>query len=316
MASLITNPNEFSPMTDIMYGSPKPYGPGKKVPVLNKKTKRGLIIRCPWMLTYGAAGFVKKDSGDEPDMKKVSMSLQFPRDEFDNEKTREFLQTMKDIEEQVLLDVFKHRSDWLGNSEFEDVREMKALFKRNLKYPKDKQTGKLDTTRPPSFGVKIPLDDKTQVYRTEVFNMNRKQLYPNNTDIPITEVISKSCMVACNLYCAGIWFAGGQFGILWQLNQAMVKPSENLKKGQCYIPSIDEDGNEIEVSEDIEQEEQSDKVEKDPENHTSDGEDESHEVSAVEPVAVTIQDDAPDIPASEPPESKKRVVKKSKGKEV
>jgi hypothetical protein len=244
MASLISNPTDFSPKNDIMYGVPKPYGPGKKVPVLNKKTKRGLVIRCPWLLTYGANGYVNpKSPNDEPDMSKVSMSLQFPRDEFGNDKTQDFLKTVKEMEEQILNDAFKHCRDWLGQA-FEDVREMKALYTPILKYPMDKMTGTRDKTRPPTMQIKIPLDQKTSTYRTEVFNMNRSQLYPSD-EISIIDVITKGCMVACNLYCAGIWLAGGKFGVIWNLSQAMVKPSENFKKGECYIPLVDEEGNVI-----------------------------------------------------------------------
>lgn len=304
MASLITNPNEFSAKTDIMYGAPKPYGPGKKVPVMNKKTKRGLVIRCPWMLTYGANGYAK-NKGDEPDMSKVSLSLQFPRDEFANDKTNEFLQTMKDMEEQILNDAFKHCRDWL-NTPYEDVREMKALYTPILKYPKDKVTQMRDKTRPPTIQVKIPRDEKTQIYRTEVFNVSRTQLYPTEEGACITEAIPAHSMVACNLYCAGIWLAGGKFGVIWNLSQAMVKPSEGFKKGECYIPAIDEDGNPI-VTDDNSQDETDNNVDKKPSNHESDGEDEPpQEPQSSEPVP------EPE-PVKEAP--KKKAVKKG-GKDV
>jgi hypothetical protein len=303
MASLITNPNEFSVKTDIMYGSPKPYGPGKKVAVMNKNTKRGLIIRCPWMLTYGASGYVDPKKPDvEPDMTKVSLSLQFPRDEFSNDKTNEFFKTIQDMDEQILNDVFKHSREWLGTP-YEDVREIKALYTNMLSYPKDKVTQLRDKTRPPTMKVKIPRDDKTMQYRTEVFDMKRVQLYPNSDDIEINDVIPRGSMVACNLYCAGIWFAGGKFGVIWNLQQAMVKPSDNLKKGECYLPSVDEDGNPIEVvSQPIEEEKP-----KVADTHESDGEDEQ---PAEEPVA-----EAPTVeePVKEAP--KKKAVKKG-GKEV
>jgi hypothetical protein len=303
MASLITNPSEFNASTDLMYGAPKPYGPGKKVPVMSKKTKRGLVLRCPWMMTYGANGYVNpKDPSGEPDMNKVSLSLQFPREEFHNDNTREFLQTMKDIEEQILNDAFKHCRDWL-NTPYEDVREMKALYTPILKYPKDKATQMRDKTRPPTIQVKIPLDDKTKTYRTEVFNVSRTQLYPNEDDVSIVETIPPQSMVACNLYCAGVWIAGGKFGVIWNLSQAMVKPSEGFKKGECYIPAVDEDGNPIGES-DVPS---SPKEEEKPSNHDSDGEDEPPQQAESSPVVEEPE------PVKEAP--KKKAVKKG-GKEV
>jgi hypothetical protein len=294
MASLITNPNEFSAKSDLMYGSPKPYGPGKKVPVMNKNTKRGLIIRCPWMLTYGAGGYVNpKEPGSEPDMTKVSMTLQFPRDEFANDKTNEFLKTIQEMDEQILNDVFKHSRDWLGTPA-EDVREIKRSYTNILSYPKDKTTQLPDKTRAPTMKVKIPRDDKTMTYRTEVFNTTRTQLYPNDNDVEITEVIPKGSMVACNLYCAGIWIAAGKFGVIWNLQQAMVKPSDNLKKGECYIPAVDEDGNPIE--EQPASEAQEEKPVTVQANFESDGEDEAP------------KDEEPKEPEPEAP--KKKTVKK------
>jgi hypothetical protein len=302
MASLITNPNEFSVKTDLMYGSPKPYGPGKKVPVMNKNTKRGLIIRCPWMLTYGANGFVNpKDPMAEPDMAKVAMSLQFPRDEFANDKTNEFLKTIQEMDEQILNDVFKHSKEWLGTPA-EDVREIKRSYTNILSYPRDKTTQLPDKTRPPTMKVKIPRDDKTMQYRTEVFDMKRTQLYPNDNDVEITEVIPKGSMVACNLYCAGIWIAAGKFGVIWNLQQAMVKPSDSLKKGECYIPAVDEDGNPIEVESQPVEEESKPKIQ---DTHDSDGEEEP-------PVEEVAKEEEP-APVKEAP--KKKTVKKG-GKEV
>jgi hypothetical protein len=297
MASLITNPNEFCAKTDLMYGAPKPYGPGKKVPVLNKKTKRGLVIRCPWLLTYGANGYVNpKEPNSEPDMSKVSMSLQFPRDEFATDKTREFLQTIQEMEDQILNDAFKHSRDWLGQV-FEQPGYMKALYTPLLNYPMDKQAGVRDRTRAPTIKVKIPRDEKTQQYRTEIFNVTRTQLYPNEDDVPITEIIPKGSMVACNLYCAGIWVAGGKFGVIWNLSQAMVKPSESFKKGECYLPSVDEDGNPIEEQNKVEVVSDTPK-EAVQDNHESDGEDEHPPQPVVEEPPHVVE------------EPKKKVVKK------
>lgn len=306
MASLITNPNEFSAKTDLMYGAAKPYGPGgKKVPVLNKKTKRGLVIRCPWLLTYGANGYVNpKEPNMEPDMSKVSLSLQFPQAAFSTEKTREFFQTIQEMEDQILNDAFKNSREWFGQV-YPQVDFLRMIFIPMLSYPKNKQTLEIDKTRDPTLKVKIPRDDKTGLYRTEVFNVNRTQLYPNDEDIPITEVIPKGSMVACNLYCAGIWFVGGKFGVAWNLSQAMVKPSESFKKGECYLPSVDEDGNPIEEQEQGSAEEKP-VVEKAsvPDNHASDGEDEA----PTEPEVVKEEE-----PVKEEP--KKKVVKKG-GKAV
>jgi hypothetical protein len=148
--------------------------------------------------------------------------------------------------------------------------------------------------------VKIPHDMKTLTHRTEVFDVKRTQLYPNDNGVEVTEVIPKGSMVACNLYCAGIWLAGGKFGVIWNLSQAMVKPSDSLKKGECYIPAVDEDGNPIE-----ETDEKAEEVKPAKSNVESDGED--------EPAAESESTPEPEPePVKEAP--KKKAVKKG-GKE-
>ena len=206
------------------------------------------------------------------------------------------------MEDQILNDAFKHSRDWLGQV-YEQPGYMKALYTPLLNYPMDKQAGVRDRTRAPTIKVKIPRDEKTQQYRTEVFNVSRTQLYPNEEDISITEIIPKGSMVACNLYCAGIWVAGGKFGVIWNLSQAMVKPSESIKKGECYLPSVDEDGNPIEEQN---KEESISDTPKDTvkNNHESDGEDESP-VQPLQPAVEVVEE-----PPAVVEEPKKKIVKK------
>jgi hypothetical protein len=173
------------------------------------------------------------------------MSLQFPREEFETDKTREFLSTLKKMEEEVFKAAFKHRIEWF-NVNYEDPREMKALYTPFIKYPNDKtKPGGKDKDRAPTLQVKIPYDPKNNKYNVEIFDMKPKeanQLFPNDDNISIEEIITKGSSVACNLYCGGIWIVGNKFGVTWKLQQARVKPAENFERGKCYIPSVDENG--------------------------------------------------------------------------
>lgn len=306
MSSLVTTATEFSPES-MLFGTPKANGKGgKSIQILNPKTKRGLVIACPMMMTWGAAPFKNpNDPTSVPDHTKLTMSLQFPREEFETDKTREFLSTMKKMEEEVFKAAFKHRIEWF-NVDYEDPREMKALYTPFIKYPNDKtKPGGKDKDRAPTLQVKIPYDPKNNKYNVEIFDMKPKdasQLFPNDDNISIEEIITKGSSVACNLYCGGIWIVGNKFGVTWKLQQARVKPAENFERGKCYIPSVDDNGETI--TETLDESEQ-------PQERVATtfiADDEQSAEQASDPVS----EPAEDVKAEAP----KKVVKKAGGKKA
>ena len=94
MASMIVDPADFIPAEHILFTKPKINAKGgKSIGIINSATKRSLQLSFPLMLNYGAQRYDNDDG-----TYKLVMSLQFPRDEFANEETRELLKTMKEFE--------------------------------------------------------------------------------------------------------------------------------------------------------------------------------------------------------------------------
>lgn len=225
MASMVVTASEFSPASNMLYTKPKANNAGgKSVGILNTLSRKALYIQTPLMMCWGANEY------DNPQGKSYDMCLQFPREEFSNPATQQFLKVMLEFEAKIKSDARANSRDWLGKANMsEDVID--ALFSPMLKYPKT-PTGDPDKTRSPTLKVKLPL--YSGEYKFDLFDTQNNKLLTSPTETPTT-VIPKGSEVACILICGGVWFANGKFGVTWKAYQIVVKPSETLEKGICHI---------------------------------------------------------------------------------
>jgi hypothetical protein len=225
MASMVVTASEFSPASNMLYTKPKANNAGgKSVGILNTLTRKALYLQTPLMMCWGANEY------DNPQGKSYDMCLQFPREEFSNPATQQFLQVMLEFEAKIKADARANSRDWLGKANMsEDVID--ALFSPMLKYPKT-PTGDPDKTRSPTLKVKLPL--YSGEYKFDLFDTQNNKLLNSPSETPTT-MIPKGSEVACILICGGVWFANGKFGVTWKAYQVVVKPSETLEKGICHI---------------------------------------------------------------------------------
>ena len=92
----IVSATSFNPNKDVGYAKSKTNkSGGKSVNITNTTTGQTLYLSTPLMLTWGAQMFADEHTG----RKSYTMSLQFPRDDYKNEQTDQFLEVMKDFEE-------------------------------------------------------------------------------------------------------------------------------------------------------------------------------------------------------------------------
>jgi hypothetical protein len=225
MASMVVTASEFSPASNMLYTKPKANNAGgKSVGILNTLSRKALYLQTPLMMCWGANEY------DNPQGKSYDMCLQFPREEFSNPATQQFLQVMLEFEAKIKADARANSRDWLGKANMsEDVID--ALFSPMLKYPKT-PAGDPDKTRSPTLKVKLPL--YSGEYKFDLFDTQNNKLLTSPSETP-TMMIPKGSEVACILICGGVWFANGKFGVTWKAYQIVVKPSETLEKGICHI---------------------------------------------------------------------------------
>jgi len=200
---------------------------GKSIRVTGSNNKGSLILSTPLMLTWGVNEYVDEQSGK----RSYDLSLQFPKEEYKTEATTAFLEKILAFQEQIKSDALTHSKEWLNKSKT-SAEVIDALFHPIVRYPKDQNTGEPDTTRAPTFRIKLSYWESE--FDCEIYDMNQQPLFPNTDGISPVDLITKGTMIATVIRCGGIWNANGKFGCTWKLVQAVVQPRASLK-GRCLI---------------------------------------------------------------------------------
>lgn len=272
---------------------------GKAISLISKQTNRSLHISTPMMMVWGVQDFIG-DNGESDG--KWSMSLNFPNDEYKKPATDVFLQKVKDFENQILDDAVRNSELWWGEEMSREV--CKHTFFPFLKYSKNKDTKKIDPSKPPSIKAKVPFYDGK--WGLEIYDTKEQLVFPSDDKdkIHLTPVdfIPKLSQVACVLQCGGIWIGGKGWGLTWKVIQCVVKPREIVSVyGKCHIQLSSDDREAID-SQKIPDEDAEDEVE--PQTKPS-----------AKPVTVfdtSAADSDEEVEQEEPPTpSVKKVVKKA-----
>jgi len=204
---------------------------GKSINIISTQTNRSLHVSTPLMMTWGISDYVDEKTGESDG--KFSMSLNFPNSDYETKNTTEFLNKLKAFENQILDDAVRNSEAWFGEEMSREVA--KHTFFPFLKYSKDKQTKKIDTTKPPSIRAKVP--NYSNRWAVEVYDTKGTMLFPcDNENMTPMDFVPKKSNVACVLQCGGLWFGGKGWGVTWKLIQCVVKPQETQSVyGRCHI---------------------------------------------------------------------------------
>ena len=203
---------------------------GKSISIISKQTNRMLHISTPLMMTWGISDFVD-DKGESDG--KFSISLNFPNDEYRTPATDEFLEKLKQFENQILDDAVHNAESWWGEAMSREV--CKHTFFPFLKYSKNKDTKKVDLTRPPSIRAKVPF--YSGKWGVEIYDTASNLIFPCEMEnVTPMDFVPKLSRVACGLQCTGIWIGGKGWGLTWKMFQCIVKPREVVSvMGRCQI---------------------------------------------------------------------------------
>jgi hypothetical protein len=210
------------------------------------------------MMTWGVQDFIG-DNGESDG--KWSMSLNFPNDEYKKPATDVFLQKVKDFENQILDEAVKNSELWWDTEMSREV--CKHTFFPFLKYSKNKDTKKIDPSKPPSIKAKVPFYDGK--WGLEIYDTKEQLIFPSDdkdkTHLTPVDFIPKLSQVACVLQCGGIWIGGKGWGLTWKMIQCVVKPREIVSVyGKCHIQLSSDDREAID-SQKIPDEDAEDEVE-------------------------------------------------------
>ena len=293
----------FNAKTDVTFTKAKVNANGRKqIGILSSKNKKSVHLSTPLMLTWGVNEYTDDNTGT----KSYDMALQFPNDEYNNPDCIQFLKNMQELETRVKEDAITNCKDWLNKNKITSDA-VDALWTPMLRYPKDKDSGDYDYSRPPTLKVKIPFWEG-EYKNVEIYDDKEEQLFPNTGNVFPNELISKGSQVATLISCGGIWVANGKFGITWRLFQAVVKPRVSLA-GKCHISLSKQDKDKlINTSANSDDEEVHDEVT----NTTLVNDSDDEEVEVVPPSENTINQVKEEVKTvvNEDMPKKKKVVKK------
>jgi hypothetical protein len=233
-AQSIISGTTFNPSTDIKYAKVKVNNSGgKSVGILNATTNTALNLQTPLMLTWGVNENTDKKTGE---VQSYSMALQFPSDEYKTANISRFFAVMQTFEAKIKQDAITNSKEWFGKAMSAEV--IGAIFNPVLSYSKNPQTGEPDHTKNPTLRVKLPFYDG-EWKGIEIYDSNQHVLFPNSDGKSPKDLITKGSDAALIITCGGLWFAGGSFGVIWRLAQAVLKPKPTLS-GRCHI-QLDDD---------------------------------------------------------------------------
>jgi hypothetical protein len=228
---VVIETSEWVP-SQIKYMAPKVNDRGgKSINMISKQTNRSLHISTPLLMTWGITDFVDEKTGESDG--KYSLSLQFPNEEYSNKSVRDFLQKLKEFESQILEDAVANSELWWG--EEMALAVCKHTFFPFIKYSRNKDTKKIDLTKPPSIRAKVPYYDGK--WNVELYNTKSELIFPcEQAHLTPVDFVPKQSQIACILQCGGIWIGGKGWGLTWKLVQGIVKPREIVSVfGKCHI---------------------------------------------------------------------------------
>ena len=296
--------------SNIRYMAPRINDRGSKsVAVISTQSNRALYVSSPLLMTWGISDYV--DEKGESD-NKFNMSLVFPNEDYATPTSTEFLSKLKSFEEQILNDAVRNSEVWWGKKKSREVIE--DNFFPFIKYPKDKNGGGLDITRPPSMRAKVPNYDGR--WNVEIYDTENKLIFPcDNENLTPMDFVPKKSNVACVLQCGGLWFGGKGWGVTWRLNQCVVKPHiQESVFGRCHIELSSDDKATIEqqpIAENVNDSDDEDGPSIPASSTVVDDSDDDEPEPVVEPEPEPVVEPEPEpVVEPEPQPVKKKVVKK------
>ena len=228
--AIVLSVNEWNP-SNFKFMQPKVSSLGAKtISLISSQTNRSLHLSTPLMMTWGISDFVdEKGEGGG----KFTMSLNFPSDDYKTQPTDDFLQKIKQFENAIIDKAVEYSEAWWGETMSREV--IKHMLFPLLKYSKNKDTKKIDMTRPPAVRVKVPCYEGQ--WNVEVYDTKMTMLFPSEDEsLTPLDFVPKLSNVACVIQCTGVWIGGKGWGVSWKLVQAIVKPRETQSVfGKCHV---------------------------------------------------------------------------------
>lgn len=214
------------------------YG-GKTVGI--KYNGKRFVIQTPKMyLPYGLSEYQVTDTnGNNTGDVKYSLDLSFKGWNSENKTaTKTFYQCMNGLDNTLVQQGVENRVAWF-KSKTHTTEVVKALYSTTVRRSKDRETGEVTDKWPPTMKAKLYRKDDGS-FKCETYNSKRE-------NVDFESSVTKGCYVQALLGCTGVWFAGGKFGLSWNVQQMIVHPARRIT-GFSFLDDED-DSEDVTVTE-------------------------------------------------------------------
>ena len=210
------------------YSDMRPFGDHAKVIYVSHK-QEPVIIQTPLMkCPYGLGRF------DDGEKTKYSLDLSLGGD---NKSVNSLKTLLESIDDKVLNDSTTNSLAWFKKkNQSRDVSQ--ALFSSSVKVATE--NGEPTDKYPPTFKIKVP-SYKDEFNKVLCYDDSKQSI-----ESDLRNLIPKGQNVRCIVRLAGVWFAGGKFGLTWDLLQVKLTPRAQIKEYAFQDESEDEDEDNVE----------------------------------------------------------------------
>jgi hypothetical protein len=126
---------------------------------------------------------------------------------------KEFMNVMKQIDEKMIEEGVKNSMSWFKDDDM-PKEVMKKLYTPSVKYSKDKDGKVLDY--PPN--LKLKLRKVNNEFETKFYDVNGNPF----KGVSVEDMLVKGSQITAIIECAGVWFAGGKYGLTWRAKQIAI----------------------------------------------------------------------------------------------
>jgi len=186
-----------------------------------------LVVQTPWLYTWDGISQPPEEYRQPGAPPKYALNFSL-RGHKENEEVMGFQTFLHALDEKILNDASStHSIAWFKQKK-KEYAQCEAIFTRQLKRQRDKETYELTDEFPPSFKCKVPCYDGT--WKCQLFDATTQ----HEIEGDLSAHLQGKCHVRAVLRCQQIWFAGGKFGVTWQLQLAEYRSDEAQLRGYRF----------------------------------------------------------------------------------
>jgi hypothetical protein len=181
-------------------------------------------IQTPWLRTWD--GICEPPEEYRQTGAPPKYNLNFSLKGRNAEEVQQFQMFLHAMDEKMIQYACgEHCMKWFKKKQM-SAEVCEVIYSKQLKLAKDKETHEFTTAYPANFKAKVPCYDGN--WKCSVYNEQQEEQVGD-----LSTILTGQCDVRAILNCSSVWFAGGKFGVTWNVQQLEYK-ADAEKKGYGF----------------------------------------------------------------------------------